>query len=99
MNLQRINSQSPYVSAHEGQVFMVASFPSYADRSKLEIMMIELLGLDGTIYAYQKQLASEAGTLRLVAEYCDVTCAEPAVKRLNESSIRVSKLTLLQAFN
>lgn len=51
-----------------------------------------MLGVDGAIYAWQKQLATEAGTLRLVAEYSDVNSAARAIERLNGATVRVSSL-------
>lgn len=52
--------------------------------------MLDMLAVDGVIYAFQKQLAAEAGTLRLIVEYCDVNSAARAVSRLNGTVIRVS---------
>jgi hypothetical protein len=83
---------SPFVSAHEGQISLIATFPSSGgfDRAKLEVIILDLLSIDGAVYAYQKQLATEAGTLRLIAEYSDVNSAARAVERLNGATVRVS---------
>lgn len=56
------------------------------------MIILDLLSVDGTIYAWQKQLATEAGTLRLVAEYSDVNSAVRAIERLNGATVRVSSL-------
>ncbi len=82
------------MSAHEGQVSLLANFPAAGgfDRAKLEGIILDLLRVDGAVYAYQKQLATEAGTLRLVAEYDDVNSAARAIERLNGATVRVSML-------
>jgi hypothetical protein len=54
------------------------------------VIILDLLSIDGAVYAYQKQLAAEAGTLRLIAEYSDVNSATRAVERLNGATVRVS---------
>lgn len=80
------------VSAHEGQVCLVADFSNTSiERSKLEDIMLDLLTVDGSIYAYQKQAATEAGTVKLIAEFVDVTSAERVIDRLNGKIMRVSK--------
>src|SRR5450432_2008661 len=90
--VQKTNPKLPHVSAHEGQIGLVANFPSGGgfDRAKLEGIILDLLNVDGTVYAYQKQLATEAGTFRLIAEYGDVNAAARAVERLNGATVRVS---------
>ena len=82
----------PFVSAHEGQVLAIARLPALAahDNDKIESIIVDLLSIDGAIYAYQKQLASEHGTLRMVVEFCDVGSAHRAVARLNGATVRVS---------
>jgi hypothetical protein len=50
--------------------------------------------VDGAVYAYQKQLATEAGTFRLIAEYSDVNSAVRAIERLNGTTVRVSISTV-----
>jgi hypothetical protein len=50
---------------------------------------MELLKLDGDIYAFQKQLASEAGTIRLIAEFSNVNEAANSVERVNGRTVRV----------
>lgn len=69
----------------------MARFPTNVDRKKLEDIITDLISVDGDIYAFQKQLATEAGTLRLIAEYCDVRCANKAIDRLNGAIVRVCK--------
>jgi hypothetical protein len=71
---------------------LVANFPRGGgyDRAKLEGIMLDMLSVDGFVYAFQKQLATEAGTLRLIVEYSDVNAASRAVERLNGAIIRVS---------
>ena len=82
------------MSAHEGQVLAVARLPGLAahDNDKIESIIVDLLSIDGVIYAYQKQLASEHGTLRMVVEFCDVGSAHRAVARLNGATVRVRLL-------
>ncbi len=81
---------SPFASAHEGQVNFFASFPSSGfDRTKLEVIVLDLLSIDGVVYAYQKQLATEAGTFHLIAEFSDFNAAAKAVERLNGTVIQV----------
>jgi hypothetical protein len=58
----------------------------------LEAIILDLLSVDGAIYAWQKQLAIEAATLHLVAEYSDVNSAARAIERLNGATVRVSSL-------
>ena len=79
------------MSAHEGQVLAIARLPGLAvhDNDKIESIIVDLLSIDGAIYAYQKQMASEAGTLRVVVEFCDVGSAHRAVARLNGATVRV----------
>lgn len=60
------------------------------DTSQIEKIITDLLAIDGQIYAYQKQMASELGTIRMVVEFCDVGSAHRAVARLNGISVRVS---------
>jgi hypothetical protein len=89
---QKVTPDSPFTSAHEGQISLVASFPTSGgfERAKLEGIILDLLSIDGVVYAYQKQLATEAGTIRLIAEYSDVNSAAHAVERLDGATIRVS---------
>lgn len=80
------------MSAHEGQVALVAKLPGVGgfDRAKIEDIIVDLLSVDGAVYAYQKQLATETGTFRMIAEFCDVGSAHRAVARLNGAVVRVS---------
>lgn len=92
-SLQKSNPGSPFVSAHEGQIALIAKFPGAAsfDRAKIEDIIVDLLAVDGAVYAYQKQLATEIGTVRMIVEFCDVGSAHRAVARLNGSTVRVSQ--------
>lgn len=89
--LQKANPSSPYVSGHEGQVSLVATLPlGGLDRTKIEDIIVDLLAVDGAVYAYKKQTLAETETVRMIAEFCDVGSAHRAVARLNGATIRVS---------
>jgi hypothetical protein len=93
--IQKAHHGSAFVSAHEGQVDILARLPPTGgfDRSKIENVIIDLLNVDGVVYAYQKQLATEAGTLRMIIEFSDVGSAHRAVTRLNGIVVKVSSTT------
>lgn len=67
----------------------MAHYPSTIARSKLEDICLDLLSVDGTIYAYQKQLASGTGVFKLIAEFTHIDSANQAVDRLNGKTIHV----------
>jgi hypothetical protein len=72
---------------------LTANFPSGGgyDRAKLESIILDILKVDGAVYAYRKQAAPETGSFRLVAEYSDVNSAVRAIERLNGTTVRVRK--------
>ena len=96
MHLQKSNPNSAFVSAYEGQVSLTAKLPGVGgiDRAKIEDIIVDLLAIDGAVYAYQKQALTEAGTVGMIVEFCDVGSAHRAVARLNGSTIRVSSIVL-----
>lgn len=78
-------------TAHEGQVIMTASYPSNTalDRKAFEESLRELLSAEGELYAWQKLLATEAGTFKMVAEFADSGLAGRAIARCNNKIIGV----------
>lgn len=92
MLLQKANPNSAFVSAYEGQVSLTAKLPGAGgfDRAKIEDIIVDLLAVDGAVYAYQKQAPTEAGTVGMIVEFCDVGSAHRAVARLNGATVRVS---------
>lgn len=77
-------------SAHEGQVVLVLSYPigTPYNKKSFEQGVIDLLSVEGDLFAWQKQAATEAGTFRMVVEYCDVTHAIRTIQRLNGHQIK-----------
>ncbi|KFY81382.1 hypothetical protein V500_11473 [Pseudogymnoascus sp. VKM F-4518 (FW-2643)] len=90
------NPNSAFVSAYEGQVSLTAKLPGVGgiDRAKIEDIIVDLLAIDGAVYAYQKHALTEAGTVGMIVEFCDVGSAHRAVARLNGSTIRGITLKL-----
>lgn len=76
-------------SAHEGQVMVVLHYPIGTPYNKkaFEQGVIDLLSVEGELYAWQKQAATQAGTFRMVVEYCDITHAMRTVQHLNGHKI------------
>lgn len=85
------NSNAIY-SAHEGQILLEAKYPTKVtiDKFEFEDSLRAALSAEGEIYAWQKLLASEAGSYRMVAEFVDSTVASRAVKRCNGKTAGVS---------
>ncbi|KFZ06983.1 hypothetical protein V501_06887 [Pseudogymnoascus sp. VKM F-4519 (FW-2642)] len=96
MHLQKANPNSAFVSAYEGQVSLTAKLPVVGgfDRAKIEDIIVDLLAIDGAVYAYQKQAPTEAGTVGMIVEFCDVGSAHRAVARLNGATVRGITLKL-----
>lgn len=94
MHLQKANPNSAFVSAYEGQVSLTAKLPVVGgfDRAKIEDIIVDLLAIDGAVYAYQKQVPTEAGTVGMIVEFCDVGSAHRAVARLNGAIVRVRSI-------
>ncbi|KFY15247.1 hypothetical protein V492_02134 [Pseudogymnoascus sp. VKM F-4246] len=94
--LQKSNPNSAFVSAYEGQVSLTAKLPGVGgiDRAKIEDIIVDLLAVDGAVYAYKKQAPTEAGTVGMVVEFCDVGSAHRAVARLNGATVRGITLKL-----
>ncbi|OBT66028.1 hypothetical protein VE03_03167 [Pseudogymnoascus sp. 23342-1-I1] len=90
------NPNSAFVSAYEGQVSLTAKLPGMVgfDRAKIEDIIVDLLAVDGAVYAYQKQTPTEAGTVGMIVEFCDVGSAHRAVARLNGATVRGITLKL-----
>ncbi|KAG0648563.1 Meiosis mei2 [Hyphodiscus hymeniophilus] len=89
---QAVNSPSKgSYSAHEGQIIVVASYPTGTPCNKkvFEEGLVDVLSVEGDLFAWQKQAASTAGTYRMVAEYCDANHAIRAVERLNGQQIKL----------
>jgi hypothetical protein len=94
MHLQKANPNSAFVSAYEGQVSLTAKLPVVGgfDKAKIEDIIVDLLAIDGAVYAYQKQTPTEAGTVGMIVEFCDVGSAHRAVARLNGATVRVRSI-------
>ena len=77
-------------SAHEGQVVLNASYPIGTPYNKkaFEDGLIAVLSVEGKLHAWQKQAATEAGTFRMIVEFCDSALALRAVQRLNRKQIK-----------
>ncbi|TAQ90445.1 hypothetical protein B7494_g1292 [Chlorociboria aeruginascens] len=82
------NSKAKY-SAHEGQVVLTASYPTNVsfDTKEFEESLRALLSAEGELHAWQKLLATEAGTFRMVAEFMDAAMAVRAVQRCHGKKI------------
>lgn len=80
-----ISPRSRPRSAHEGQVILTAIYPPLASHNKksFEDGLRQLLEVDGKLCAWQKISATEAGTFRLIAEFCDIKKAQMAITRCN----------------
>ncbi|KFY64493.1 hypothetical protein V496_03221 [Pseudogymnoascus sp. VKM F-4515 (FW-2607)] len=93
---EKSNPNSAFVSAYEGQVSLTAKLPSMGgfDRAKIEDIIVDLLAIDGAVYAHQKQAPTEAGMVGMIVEFCDVGSAHRAVARLNGATVRVSSITV-----
>ncbi|KFX90215.1 hypothetical protein V490_06568 [Pseudogymnoascus sp. VKM F-3557] len=93
---EKANPNSAFVSAYEGQVSLTAKLPGVGgfDRAKIEDIIVDLLAVDGAVYAYQKQAPTEAGTVGMIVEFCDVGSAHRAVARLNGATVRGISLKL-----
>ncbi|PQE16546.1 meiosis mei2 protein [Rutstroemia sp. NJR-2017a BBW] len=91
------NSQDP-PTAHEGQVVLTASYPSNTalDRKEFEESLRELLSAEGELHAWQKLLATEAGTFKMVAEFANSALVPRAINRCNNKMIGV-RLSFLPA--
>ena len=68
------------------------------DKSVFEESLRAALAVEGELYAWQKFLATEAGTYRMVAEFVDSTHASRAVKRCNGKTVCVGVLFSSQIF-
>lgn len=80
---------------------MIARFPSTetSDYPSLGEMILGLLAMEGPLYAWQKQLTTETGTLRVIAEYSDVSLAERVVERLNGATVQVCILCTIETIS
>lgn len=58
------------------------------NRVKMEDQLRKLISSHGDLYAFQKQLGTEAGTIKFVAEFCDIEAAKFAVDRLNGTTAK-----------
>lgn len=78
-------------SAHEGQVMLTATFPpaTQIDKKVFEESLRDLLAIECPLYAWQKFLATEAGTFRLCAEFVDSAFVPRAIERCNNRIIGV----------
>ncbi|KAA8572925.1 hypothetical protein EYC84_003476 [Monilinia fructicola] len=76
-------------SAHEGQVMLTATYPPHTniDKKVFEESLRELLSVECDLYAWQKFLATEAGTFRLCAEFVDSSFVARAIERCNNRII------------
>ncbi|TGO69124.1 hypothetical protein BOTNAR_0015g00400 [Botryotinia narcissicola] len=88
--IKAISPQSRTVySAHEGQVMLTATYPPHTniDKKVFEESLRDLLSVEGELYAWQKFLATEAGTFRLCAEFVDSAMVARAIERCNNKLI------------
>jgi hypothetical protein len=69
---------------------LIASYPIGTPYNKkaFEEGLIALLSAEGNLFAWQKQAATEAGTFRMVVEYCDAAHAVRTVQRLHGRQIK-----------
>jgi hypothetical protein len=59
-------------------------------KSVFEDSVRAILSAQGDLFAWQKLMATEAGAFRMVAEFCDCSNAELAVKRLNGKTLALA---------
>ncbi len=59
------------------------------DMSKFEKIVLELLEVEGPVYAHRTISSTETGTLRMIVEFRDVGSAHQAVARLNGQNLKV----------
>lgn len=86
VELNQFRSDGSDTSNHEGQVYMLATYPtSGMNRHKVEETLRNLLGSRGDLCAFQKQMGTGAGTFKVVAEYNDIDAAIFAVGTLNNT--------------
>ncbi|KAH8598070.1 RNA recognition motif 2-domain-containing protein [Bisporella sp. PMI_857] len=88
-----IGSPSGAFSAYEGQILVTVSYPedSTHDKRAFEDHIRTLLADPDDLVAWQKSLATEAGTFALVAEFGDADKAKAIVATLNGIRVKVGK--------
>lgn len=88
---QVVSPKSKLRSAHEGQIVLTATYSAHAAHNKKEFEdgLKQLLEVDGKLCAWQKISATEAGTFRLIAEFCDIKKAKQAIARCNGKDSKV----------
>lgn len=70
---------------------LTATYPPHTniDKKVFEESLRELLSVECDLYAWQKFLATEAGTFRLCAEFVDSSFVARAIERCNNRIIGV----------
>jgi hypothetical protein len=76
---------------------LTVTYPANAavDRKVFEDAVRAALQTEGNLLAWQKIAATQIGTFKMIAEYCDTFKAQKAVKRLHGCYCKVTLLALL----
>ncbi|KAH7321874.1 RNA recognition motif 2-domain-containing protein [Rhexocercosporidium sp. MPI-PUGE-AT-0058] len=84
-----VSPQKQFCSAHEGQVALRVKYPTSRNANKLQFekSIRDLLAVEGSIVAWQKLAAVEAGVYHLIAEFNDSAHALRAMQRLNNMNL------------
>ncbi|KAH6715650.1 RNA recognition motif 2-domain-containing protein [Leptodontidium sp. MPI-SDFR-AT-0119] len=84
-----VSPQKEFCSAHEGQVALRVKYPTSRSSNKLQFekTIRDLLAVEGSIVAWQKLAAVEAGVYHLIAEFNDSAHALRAMQRLNNMNL------------
>ncbi|KAG4429448.1 hypothetical protein IFR05_015070 [Cadophora sp. M221] len=87
-----VSPQKEFCSAHEGQVALRVKYPtSRSSNIQFEKSIRDLLAVEGSIVAWQKLAAVEAGVYHLIAEFNDSAHALRAMQRLNNMNLNASR--------
>ncbi|KAL2068332.1 hypothetical protein VTL71DRAFT_16430 [Oculimacula yallundae] len=80
-----VSPQQEFASAHEGQVALRVKYPSgrSSNKAQFEKSIRDLLAVEGSVVAWQKLAATEAGVFHLIAEFNDSAHALRAMQRIN----------------
>ncbi|KAK0099681.1 hypothetical protein ONS96_008177 [Cadophora gregata f. sp. sojae] len=81
--------QTDTVSVHQGQVALRVKYPSGRGSNKVQFEknIRDLLAVEGSVVAWQKMAATEAGVFHLIAEFNDACHAVRAMQRLNNMNL------------
>lgn len=77
-------------SNHEGQIMVTAKFPisKSFDRNRFQESLLSTISAEGELYAW-KNISSEAGTFKMIAEFADATEVQHALLHCNGKRIKV----------